>query len=44
MVACWDAKYTYWPIRPFRLNPEFKPLLTTPNRPGYSSAHSRYRA
>jgi membrane-associated phospholipid phosphatase len=39
MVACWDAKYTYWSIRPFQLDPEFKPLFTTPNHPSYPSAH-----
>jgi membrane-associated phospholipid phosphatase len=39
MVACWDAKYTYWAIRPFQLDPEFKPLFTTPNHPSYPSAH-----
>jgi membrane-associated phospholipid phosphatase len=39
-VACWDAKYTYWAIRPFQLDPEFKTLFTTPNHPGYPSAHS----
>lgn len=38
-VACWDAKYTYWAIRPFQLDPEFKPLFTTPNHPSYPSAH-----
>jgi membrane-associated phospholipid phosphatase len=40
MVACWDAKYTYWAIRPFQLDPEFSPLFTTPNHPAYPSAHS----
>ena len=39
-VACWDAKYTYWAIRPFQLDPEFTPLFTTPNHPAYPSAHS----
>lgn len=39
-VACWDAKYTYWGIRPFQLDPAFKPLFTTPNHPSYPSAHS----
>ncbi len=39
-VACWDAKYTYWAIRPFQYDPEFKPLFTTPNHPSYPSAHS----
>lgn len=39
-VACWEAKYTYWAIRPFQLDPEFKPLFTTPNHPSYPAAHS----
>jgi hypothetical protein len=39
MVACWDAKYTYWAIRLFQLDSEFKPLFTTPNHPSYPSAH-----
>lgn len=39
-VACWDAKFTYWAMRPFQLDPEFSPLFTTPNHPSYPSAHS----
>lgn len=39
-VACWDAKYTYWAMRPFQFDPSFKPLFTTPNHPSYPSAHS----
>jgi membrane-associated phospholipid phosphatase len=39
-VACWDAKYTYWALRPFQLDPSFKLLFTTPNHPSYPSAHS----
>ncbi len=39
-VATFDAKYAYWAIRPFQLDPEFKPLFTTPNHPSYPSAHS----
>jgi membrane-associated phospholipid phosphatase len=39
-VATWDAKYTYWAIRPFQLDSEFKPLFTTPNHPAYPSAHT----
>lgn len=38
-VACWDGKYTYWQIRPFQLDPGFKPLLATPNHPSYPAAH-----
>lgn len=40
VAACWDAKYTYWAIRPFQLDPTFTPVFTTPNHPGYPSAHS----
>lgn len=39
-VACWDAKYTYWAIRPFQLDTNFKPLFTTPNHPSYPAAHT----
>jgi membrane-associated phospholipid phosphatase len=38
-VACWDAKYTYWAIRPFQLDPTFTPVIPTPNHPSYPSAH-----
>src|SRR6185436_902234 len=36
-IACWDAKYAYWAIRPFQLDPNFKSLFTTPNHPSYPS-------
>jgi membrane-associated phospholipid phosphatase len=39
-VACWDAKYTYWAIRPFQLDPTLTTVFTTPNHPSYPSAHS----
>lgn len=39
MVACWDAKYAYWQIRPFQLDTNFRPLFTTPNHPSYPAAH-----
>jgi len=39
-VACFDAKYTYWAMRPFQLDPEFKSLFNTPNHPSYPGAHS----
>ncbi len=38
-VACWDAKYAYWAIRPFQLNPTFQTLFPTPNHPSYPAAH-----
>jgi len=36
-VACWDAKYTFWAIRPFMLG--VTPLFPTPNHPSYPAAH-----
>ena len=38
-VACWDAKYTYWAIRPFQLDPSLKTVFPTPNHPSYPAAH-----
>lgn len=38
-VACWDAKYTYWQIRPFQLDQNWRPLFPTPNHPSYPAAH-----
>jgi membrane-associated phospholipid phosphatase len=40
LIACWDAKYTYWAIRPHQLDPTFVPLFPVPNHPSYPSAHS----
>jgi membrane-associated phospholipid phosphatase len=39
-IACWDAKLTYWAIRPVQLDPDVKPIFTTPNHPSYPSAHA----
>jgi PAP2 superfamily len=39
-IACWDAKYAYWLIRPPQLDPEVKPLFPTPNHPSYPAAHA----
>jgi hypothetical protein len=38
-IACWDAKYAYWLIRPVQLDPDVKPLFPTPNHPSYPAAH-----
>src|SRR5512132_2086652 len=38
-TACWDSKYAYWAIRPFQLDPDVKPLFSTPNHPSYPAAH-----
>ncbi|MBC8045194.1 MAG: vanadium-dependent haloperoxidase [Fimbriimonadaceae bacterium] len=39
-ITAWDAKYTYWYTRPDVYDPTFKPLIRTPNFPGYPSGHS----
>lgn len=38
-IACWDAKYAYWFIRPSQLDAELKPLFPPPNHPSYPAAH-----
>ncbi|HLZ31069.1 MAG TPA: hypothetical protein VKV73_27435 [Chloroflexota bacterium] len=38
-VACWDAKYAYWAIRPFQLSPTLSTVFPTPNHPSYPAAH-----
>jgi hypothetical protein len=38
-IACWDAKYHYWFIRPSQLDPELKPVFPPPNHPSYPAAH-----
>ena len=37
-IACWDAKYTYWMIRPTQLAPEVTALFPPPQYPGYPSS------
>lgn len=40
-AACWDAKYTYWGIRPDQFDSTYRPLLIhTPPFPGYPSGHA----
>lgn len=44
-LACWDAKYTYWGIRPSQYDTTFKPaILHTPPFPGYPSGHAAISA
>lgn len=40
IIACWDAKYTYWAIRPAQLDKTVTTLFPTPNHPSYPSSHS----
>jgi membrane-associated phospholipid phosphatase len=39
VIACFDAKYAYWYIRPSQLDPELRPLFPPPNHPSYPAAH-----
>lgn len=40
-VATWDAKYTYWGIRPDQYDTTYQPLiLFSPPFPGYPSGHA----
>lgn len=40
IVACWDAKYTYWFIRPHQLEPTLTTVFPVPNYPSYPSGHA----
>jgi membrane-associated phospholipid phosphatase len=40
MVACWDAKYFYWLLRPISADPTIKTVFSTPPFPSYPSGHS----
>jgi membrane-associated phospholipid phosphatase len=39
LVAVLDAKYTYFAIRPFQMDPAVKPLFQTPPHPSYPGGH-----
>lgn len=39
-VACFDAKYAYWGIRPDQYDTTYHPLVPTPPFPGYPSGHA----
>jgi membrane-associated phospholipid phosphatase len=41
-VAGWDAKYTYWLIRPYQADPSIMPLVAPPPHPSYPSGHALY--
>jgi hypothetical protein len=40
LIGCWDAKYTYWHIRPSQADPAITLPLGLPNHPSYPSGHS----
>jgi hypothetical protein len=40
-TSCWDAKFTYWGIRPSQYDTTYKPaIMMTPPFPGYPSGHA----
>ena len=39
-IACWDAKLTYWFIRPSQADPAITLPIGLPNHPSYPSGHS----
>src|SRR5882762_1562954 len=43
-IGCWDAKLTYWLIRPWQADPAITivPAVGKPNHPSYPSAHSSF--
>jgi membrane-associated phospholipid phosphatase len=40
MVACWDAKFFYWLLRPISADATIKTVFSTPPFPSYPSGHS----
>ena len=42
LIACFDAKYAYWAIRPNQLDPSITALFPNPNHPSYPSAHTSH--
>lgn len=43
-IACWDAKYAYWYIRPSQLDASVRTLFPNAPHPAYPSAHSCFSA
>ena len=39
VIACWDAKYAYWAIRPSQLDKTVITLFPPPNHPSYPAGH-----
>jgi len=40
VIAVWDAKYTWWTVRPISVDPDLDMLLPTPPYPSYPSGFS----
>lgn len=39
-IACWDAKFAYWLVRPSQADPAITMAIALPNHPSYPSGHS----
>jgi membrane-associated phospholipid phosphatase len=39
-IACWDAKFAYWSMRPSQVDPTITMAIALPNHPSYPSGHS----
>jgi hypothetical protein len=39
-IACYDAKFTYWLIRPYKADPAITTPIGRPNHPSYPSSHA----
>jgi membrane-associated phospholipid phosphatase len=44
LIACWDAKFSYWLERPITADTTLKTSLSTPPFPSYTSGHSTQSA
>ena len=40
LIACYEAKYFYWLLRPTHADPKITLVFALPNHPSYPSAHS----
>jgi hypothetical protein len=40
LIACWDAKYQYWLVRPYQASTQIALALGAPNHPTFPSGHS----
>lgn len=41
-IACWDAKYLYFNLRPYQMDNRIKTVAGLPNFPSYTSWHSTF--
>ena len=41
-ISCWDAKFHYWLIRPWQVDPDITTPVGQPNFPSYTSGHATF--